>query len=105
MHSHYKQTGFTANWGGTVVNIAQTALQTMKTLSDGDNARVRTMNMLLVKESAAVRRIREPNKHVLERTSKGERKPPKVRKRGLHGGKPKDCPRCNMMFLLNITIW
>ena len=49
MHSHYKQTGFTANLGGAVVNVAQTALQTMKTLSDGDNARVRTMNTLLVK--------------------------------------------------------
>ena len=46
MHSHYKQTGFTANLGGAVVNVAQTALQTMKTLSDGDNARVRTMNTL-----------------------------------------------------------
>ena len=49
MHSHYKQTGFTANWGGTVVNVAQTALQTMKTLSGGDNTRGQTMSALLVK--------------------------------------------------------
>ena len=78
-----KQTGFTANLGGAVVNVAQTALQTMKTLGDDDNARVRTMNTFLVKRIRRSTADSRAQQHVLERTNKGERKSPKVRKRGL----------------------